>query len=132
MIDAASENLVLAFNRGDAAHAVRARCVRGVMPHARSTRVAGAPRQVVGVISWRGAVVPLIEPGEACGTEWAAAVIVAGELGDMALAADRIEGWIEMPDGSGVIDVDELQNRLRERIRRGRESERPRPDENNP
>jgi chemotaxis signal transduction protein len=128
-VTAARTTRVLSFVRGGIACAVDARVVRGVSPHVRATRVPGAPRSIRGIIPWRGAIVPLVEAGDEFPASWTAAVIVAGEHGEMALAADSVEGWIERSSATVVLDVDAIQKRLRERIRRGPESEPSRSEE---
>ena len=117
--------MVLTFVRAGVRCAILAANVRGIAPTGQATRVPGAPRPLRGVIAWRGAVVPIVEPTEHVAESWKAAVIVSGEAGDMALAADTVEGWIERASASLVLDIDGIQQRLRERIRRGSEKVRP-------
>lgn len=110
---------VLQFERGGVCHAVVASSVRGVAPRTAATRVPGTPPELRGVVAWRGRVLPVVEPGEVLSTAWSAVVIVAGESGDMAFVADHVEGWVPRGATLSVLDIDEIQRRLHDRIHRG-------------
>jgi chemotaxis signal transduction protein len=131
-VSAVQATHVLSFVRGGITCAVEGHVVRGVSPKVRMTRVPGAPRQIRGLISWRGTIVPLVDASETFTTAWNAAVVVSGEHGDIAIAADSVEGWIDRASATLLLDVDAIQTRLRERIRRGLDSDRPSHEENEP
>ncbi len=119
----AFEDRVLAFERGGVVYTVAAESVRGVAPRTRVTRVPGTPPSLRGVMAWRGAVIPIVEPGEPVAVLCSAVVIVTGECGDMALAANAVQGWKARNDAPAPLDIDVMQQRLRDRIRRGPDAE---------
>jgi hypothetical protein len=86
---------------------------------------------VRGVIAWRGIAIPLLEPDDDFETDWQAAVVVTGDAGEMALAADQVEGWVNPLDAAEIVDVESLQKRVRDRIRRGTDFDRNKASENN-
>jgi purine-binding chemotaxis protein CheW len=94
---------------GIPAHAVREVAIKGAV-----TRVPGAPRDVLGIASLRGAVVPVVslDPLVGCGGQTVRApattlprlVIVQASDYEVALVVDEIRGIIDA--GSSVISCD--------------------------
>ena len=112
----------LIFVRMGVRYAVRDEVLIGVLPRPVATRVPGAPSHVLGLVAWRGGVLPLLEPG----TDLAGrdphdvrlrATIIARAGGSLvALAADTVENWETVTGNALLVDPLEALARCRTRI----------------
>ncbi len=94
----------LAFTHGGVAYALPAEGLRGVVPRPSAARVPGAPPAVLGLVAWRGRVLPLVAPaGGGHRGSVAAAVVMAAGAALVAVAADRVEGWVPGPGAARVL-----------------------------
>ena len=95
----------LVFERHGRAHAVAAELVRAVSVVEHRCPVPGAHSRVVGLATWRGGVVAVVEPGEerAGGTSTMVLVDTGGDT--LGLAADSIRGWVDDRHGVPVLDL---------------------------
>ena len=94
---------VLVFRLGEETYGLPVDVVREIVSDARPTRVPGAPASVRGVISLRGEIVSVIDPGVRLGLSGVAgsrpvlAVIRRDDV-STALAVDAIADIIEIPE----------------------------------
>ena len=109
--------LRLVFSRGGKRFAVNADHTSGVEPYPDPARIPNTPPGIIGLIGWRGAILPMIEPGDESHDAATAAIIVSSEGGDLALAADEVAGWHEA-DAATALEPDEVYHRLRDAVRR--------------
>lgn len=93
----------IGFEYGATRYEVDARALRGVIAAPNATGVPGANERVVGVMSWRGTVLALVRP-DARVCEVRAAVIVDAGSVLLAVAAERIEGYLEALTPERVLD----------------------------
>ena len=107
----------MVFTRGGVRFSVSADRMRAVEPYPDPARVPNTPAEIVGLIAWRGAVLPMIEPGAAAQETATAVVVASSDGGDLAFAADEIAGWDDA-DGANAIDPDQVYHRLRDTVRR--------------
>src|SRR5207237_2712430 len=89
----AAQARVLVFARGGKRHSVGAARLLAAMPAPAITVVPLAPQAVLGLLGWRGTVVPVVEVGPSEGRAVTAAVVVQGERGALAMPADEVIGW---------------------------------------
>ena len=117
-----SEATWLRFVRAGVHYALRRDLLVGVVPRPLATRVPGAPTQVIGLVAWRGGVLPLLEPGveldadDLRDTELQATVVVRAGSGLIALAADTVLDVSDDTSGAQVIDPIEALARCRNRV----------------
>ena len=95
--------------------------VVGVIPRPVPTRVPGAPSWVIGIVAWRGSVLPLLRPGretttlDPLFTDVRAAIVAQAGNALVAIAADSVLGWTAEPDDASVLDPSEVLARGRTR-----------------
>jgi hypothetical protein len=95
----------LVFIRRGVHHGVSPGAVRGVVPRPTVTHMPAAPPGLIGLIGWRGSVIPLVDTTDAPETlDIAAAVVVATQSGDVAFAADAVVD--DDHDAAGVLALD--------------------------
>jgi chemotaxis signal transduction protein len=115
----APANSALIFVRSGQIYALDARLVRGITPLEAMTRVAGAPRAVLGVMGWRGNALPLVDLVETAGSTPRAGVVVQCEAGEFALVADEVRAFGTEPGDAQWLDPDRIFRTIRDAIRRG-------------
>lgn len=98
--------------RGEARFGVPARVLAAVCPVPSFTRVPGVPPAILGLIGWKGRVLPLLELGAVGSAPPPAAVIVESVGGALALAADSVEGW-DLSPLPPLVEPDALYHSLR-------------------
>lgn len=103
----------LAFTFAGTLFALPGMALRGVIARPAATRVPGAPRAVLGLVAWRGRVLPLVVPSDGVASRVSAAVVVvaAGDL--VAVAADTVIGWAAQAGEALVLDPANVVDRCR-------------------
>lgn len=94
---------------GGERYALPAGVVRAVVPRPAVTPVPYAPARVLGLIAWRGRVIPVVTAGGAAGAAGCgAAVVLQAQAGWVALAAERVEGFTERATEAAALDPEQL------------------------
>jgi hypothetical protein len=109
----------LVFVRRGVRHGVSPGVVRGVVPRPTVTHMPAAPSLLMGLIGWRGSVIPLVDTADAPeAPDVVAAVVVATQAGDVAFAADAVVD--DDPGAPGVLafDPDAVCDAVRAGVRR--------------
>lgn len=118
----------LRFSRAGVRYRLRAERVRGLEGPRPVTVMPGAPAHVRGLVSWRGAVLALIEPSELGADAEAmrarlrstprALVVSSAPGGVVALAVDEVAGWVNddeaLAEGEHEVELRVLEAALRE------------------
>ncbi len=111
--------LWLRFVRAGVLRAVHRNAVVGVIPRPVPTRVPCAPSWVIGIVAWRGSVLPLLRPGNEATTldplftDVRAAIVAQTGRSLVAIAADAVLDWTAEPDNTSVLDPSEVLARGR-------------------
>lgn len=107
----------IAFWYGGVRREVAARSLRAVIAAPHATPVPGAPARVVGIMAWRGAVVTLMRPDDAL-AEVRCAVVVDADGVLVAIAAERVEGYVETINPSALLDGPKVLREVAAQCRR--------------
>ena len=111
----------MTFTRADQRWNLASVCIVGIAADPVTTPIPSAPTALLGLLGWRGHVVPVVDAPQSTGAAEAprAAIIVDTSFGLLGLAADDVLGWSGRPDAGVLLEPEQLYRRMRKIVHAG-------------